>query len=352
VPLKLLFLASAVGPLGAPETGGVSRFLRNSVKALQGRGHRIEVLACEGGARDGLHVRTVSGHFQPSAASPAPPRDYIVPPRGLLARMLRTAWDRQSEFDLVLNLNHDWLPYYLTGFFATPLAHIANLAAASEATDAEIAETATRYPGRVAVLTATQGRLLGLAEPVLVPFCMDFSEYTPGEGRGGYLAWAGRIAPEKGLANAAAVAAAAGLPLLVAGGIGDEAYWQAVLARHGDTVRYLGFLATAELQAMLGGASALLQTQQWEEAFGGITVEAMACGTPVVAYRRGANVELVQEGLTGWLVDPNDLDQAVAAIGRATGIDRSACRRAAEAAFGLDRLLAAYEAWFRRLGLG
>jgi UDP-glucose:tetrahydrobiopterin glucosyltransferase len=203
----------------------------------------------------------------------------------------------------------------------------------------------------VAVLTRAQARLLGLADPVLVPFCLDFSAYEPGEGAGGYLAWAGRISPEKGLANAARVAAAAGLPLHVAGGIEDDGYWREIVAHHGETVRHRGFLSTRELQSMLGGAVALLQTQEWQEAFGATTVEAMACGTPVVAYRRGANVELVKEGLTGRLVDPDDLEQALAAIERVRRIDRAGCRQTAEASFGLERLGAAYDDWFRRLGL-
>lgn len=348
--LRILFIASAVGPLGAPATGGVSRFLGNSVKALEGQGHRIEILAPAGSAMEGLRVHGLEGRLQPSAASLDPGRDFVVPLEGVLAAMLRWAWERQANFDLVVNLNHDWLPYYLTGFFTTPLVHVANLAAAARATDAEIAATAARHPGRVAALTRTQARRLGLDDAVLVPFCMDFSAYRPGDGKGGYLAWAGRIAREKGLANAAEVAAGAGLPLHVAGSVEDEAYWREILERHGETVRYLGFLATSELQAMLGGAVALLQMQEWEEAFGGTTVEAMACATPVVAYRRGANVELVRDGITGYLVAPDDFGQAVAAVGRLDAIDRMACRRAAEAAFGLGRLTAAYGDWFRRLG--
>jgi UDP-glucose:tetrahydrobiopterin glucosyltransferase len=351
VPLRLLFIASGVGPPGSAATGGVSRFLANTGKALAAAGHRVAAVAPEGGSDLGLDMHRVAGRAQPTAAATRRATDFTLPPEPVLGAMLEFARARQDEHDAIVNLNHDWLPFYLTGFFDTPLLHIANLGFSSEATDAAIAETARRYPGRVAALTRTQARLLGLEAPPLLPFCLDLAAYRPGPGAGGYLAWAGRIAREKGLHNAARAAAAAGFRLHVAGGIEDEDYWQEVLRRHGETVRHLGFLDLERLQALLGGAVALLQMQDWEEAFGGVTVEAMACGTPVVAYRRGANAELVEDGRTGVLVEPGDLDGAVAAIRQAAGLDRRACRAAAEAAFGLDRLGQAYADWFQRLGI-
>ena len=347
--LRLLFLASAVGPPGSPETGGVSRFLANSAKALEMAGHRVAAIAPEGGDELGLDLHRVGGTPQPTASAAEKAESFVVPPDSLLAAMLWDARRRQGEHDLIVNLNHDWLPYYLTGFFRMPLAHVANLGFSSAATDREIAATSRRYPRRVAALTATQARLLAIEAPVLVPFCLDLDAYGFGAGDGGYLAWAGRIAPEKGLHNAVRVAAASGLPLHVAGGTGDAAYWHELRARHSDTIRYQGFLATEALQAMLGGAVALLQTQDWEEAFGGATVEAMACGTPVVAYARGANVELVEDGIGGVLVPPGDDAAALAAIARAGSLDRAACRASARAAFGLERLRDAYEDWFRLL---
>jgi UDP-glucose:tetrahydrobiopterin glucosyltransferase len=349
VAFRILFIASAVGPFGSAETGGVSRFLLNSAKALEAAGHRVAAIAAEGGDAVGLDLQRVGGTPQPTASAAAKARDFVVPPDALLAAMLNEARRRQGEHDLIVNLNHDWLPYYLTSFFRTPLAHVANLGHSSDATDGEIAATSRRYPHRVAALTATQARLLAIETPVLVPFCMDLDAYRPGAGDGGYLAWAGRIAPEKGLHNAARIAAAAGLPLHVAGGIGDEPYWREVQACHPGTVRYLGFLTTEALQTMLGGAVALLQMQDWEEAFGGVTVEAMACGTPVVAYARGANIELVTDGVGGFLVTPGDDAAALAALARARTLDRAACRDAARASFGLERMRQAYADWFRLL---
>jgi UDP-glucose:tetrahydrobiopterin glucosyltransferase len=353
VSLRLLFLASAVGPPGSAATGGITRFLVNSAKALRAGGHAVSVVAPEGGLDLGLDVQEMPGRLQPTASATTPSRDFTLPPEPVLAAMLQAAQARQDEFDAVVNLNHDWLPYYLTAFFRTPLLHVANLGFSNQATDREIAATERRFPHRVAALTRTQARLLGLEAPLLVPFCMDMGAYRAGRGDGRYLAWAGRIAEEKGLHNAVAAAAAAGLPLRVAGGVEDEAYWRRVSRRQGVRVEYLGFLDTEALQAMLGGAVALLQMQEWEEAFGGVTVEAMACGTPVVAWRRGANAELVEDGVTGVLLEPDGDDAAsAAAIARAGTLDRKACRAAAQAAFGLERMGQAYEAWFRRLGLG
>ena len=89
-------------------------------------------------------------------------------------------------------------------------------------------------------------------------------------------------------------------------------------------------------------------TPRWVEAFGNVAVEAMACGVPVIAYRRGGPAEIVVDGVTGFLVEPDDVDGLAAAIGRIGEIDRSACRRQAEANFSVEALAARIDAWLRR----
>jgi UDP-glucose:tetrahydrobiopterin glucosyltransferase len=107
----------------------------------------------------------------------------------------------------------------------------------------------------------------------------------------------------------------------------DPAYAAAVAASvPAGTLDWRGFLPTAELQAQLGACLALLNTPKWNEAFGNVVVEAMACGVPVVAYRRGGPGELVQPGLNGLLVPPDDVPALAAAVAEAEGLDRRACR--------------------------
>jgi UDP-glucose:tetrahydrobiopterin glucosyltransferase len=111
------------------------------------------------------------------------------------------------------------------------------------------------------------------------------------------------------------------------------------------TLRWRGFLPTAELQAQLGRCRALLNTPKWNEAYGNVVVEAMACGVPVVAYRRGGPGELVQSGVNGVLVEPDDVAALAAAVPVAARLDRAACRRWAEEHASLEALAGRIETW-------
>jgi glycosyltransferase involved in cell wall biosynthesis len=124
----------------------------------------------------------------------------------------------------------------------------------------------------------------------------------------------GRIHPDKGAADAIAVARRAGLPLVIAGIIQDRRYYDEEVAPHidGRRVRYVGPIGPDRRPTMLGGAVALLHLIGFEEPFGVSVVEAMACGTPVVAFGRGSMPELIDHGTTGLLVD--DMEQAVEAV--------------------------------------
>ena len=160
------------------------------------------------------------------------------------------------------------------------------------------------------------------------------------------LGWVARWAPEKGLQDAAEAAARVCLPLRVWGVVEDEAYAATIRSRFGtDVVEERGFLPTADLQGELAKVRALLVTPKWEEAFGNVVAEALAVGVPVVAYRRGGPAELVRHGETGFVVEPDSVDGLVAALALVGGLDRSACRRQAEADFALPAFGARLEAW-------
>jgi glycosyltransferase involved in cell wall biosynthesis len=159
----------------------------------------------------------------------------------------------------------------------------------------------------------------------------------------------GRSHPEKGPARAIAAAGAAGVPLLMAGIVQDRAHHEAEVAPHldGASVRWLGAVGGADRARLLGSARALLHLIDFEEPFGLAVAEAMATGTPVIATRRGAMPELIEDGVTGFLID--DPEEAPDAIARLGSIDRRACCAHVEATF-TDALSAArHEALYRRL---
>src|SRR5205814_3293776 len=156
---------------------------------------------------------------------------------------------------------------------------------------------------------------------------------------GGYLLFFGRIHPDKGAAEAIEVAAEVGMPLVLAGIVQDQAYFDARVAPHidGERVRFLGAVGSLDRAEILGGATALLHLIGFDEPFGLSVVEAMACGTPVIAFRRRSMPELIDEGRTGFLVDTTE--QAVAAVGPARDVDRQAIRDVAVARLGVDRMV-------------
>ncbi|MFS0773805.1 glycosyltransferase family 4 protein [Sphingomonas sp. 1P08PE] len=159
----------------------------------------------------------------------------------------------------------------------------------------------------------------------------------------------GRIHPDKGAREAIEVAMAAGCRLDLYGIVQDQGYHERDVAPRidGGQIRYHGPVGGEERLRALGGARALLHLIGFDEPFGLSVVEAMACGTPVIAFRRGSMPELIDDGVTGFLVET--VDEAVEAIGRVGDLDRAACRRAVIERFSVERMADAYIALYTRI---
>ncbi|MBX6327752.1 MAG: glycosyltransferase family 4 protein [Pseudolabrys sp.] len=180
--------------------------------------------------------------------------------------------------------------------------------------------------------------------PQLLPFQRDSS--------GAYLAFLGRISPEKRPDRAIEIAVRAGLPLKIAAKIDkvDKDYWDSVIApmvRDHKSVEFIGEIDERQKADFLGNARALLFPVDWPEPFGLVMIEAMACGTPVVAFRRGSVPEVVDEGVTGFIV--HDVREAVAAIERLPELDRQRVRKQFERRFTVERMAADYLAIYGSL---
>jgi glycosyltransferase involved in cell wall biosynthesis len=177
--------------------------------------------------------------------------------------------------------------------------------------------------------------------------------HTPRPGPGDYLAFLGRVSPEKGLDQAVTIACRAGVKLKIAAKIypDERAYYtnviEPLLRAAGPGVEFLGEVGGAAKDEFLGNARALLFPITWAEPFGLVMIEALACGTPVVAYRKGSVPEVVRDGVTGFVVD--GVDEAVEAVGRVHELSRAACRREFEERFGVERMAQGYREVYRRL---
>jgi glycosyltransferase involved in cell wall biosynthesis len=175
--------------------------------------------------------------------------------------------------------------------------------------------------------------------------------YRPGRGGGGYLAFIGRISPEKRPDLAIEIARRAGMPLRVAAKVdaADRAYYEARIAPllNDPLVEFIGEIGDGDKGAFLGAASALLFPIDWPEPFGLVMIEAMANGTPVIAMRRGSVPEILEHGVTGFIVD--SIDEAVAAIPLARALDRSRIRRRFEERFSVERMARDYVRLYERI---
>jgi glycosyltransferase involved in cell wall biosynthesis len=181
----------------------------------------------------------------------------------------------------------------------------------------------------------------GIPEKLLTPLPV-----TPG-----YLAVLGRIAPEKGVDRAIKIAIRCGIPLKIAAKIdrADQDYYDEVMRPLMDhpLVEYIGEISDQEKSSFLSGAIGLLLPIDWPEPFGLVMIEAMACGTPVIAYNRGSVPEIIQEDLTGFIVE--DETSAVAAVGRLSQLNRDAIRSQFEQRFTARRMALDYLAVYRSL---
>lgn len=245
------------------------------------------------------------------------------------------AFSRSSEFDIVHN-HLDWLPLAFAAHCRAPLVTTIHgfgdrriLPAYTRAGSAYVSiSEADRVPELDYVATVHHG------------IDLDALPFSPAGGED--LVVLGRIHPDKGTAAAVDIARRAGRRLLIAGVVQDQRYFSEEVGPHvdGDRVVYLGSVGPAQRAELLGGARALLHPIAFEEPFGLSVVESMATGTPVIAYPRGSMREVVDEGVTGFLVE--NAHEAAAAVARVDQLDRRHVREVARRRFAASRMVADY----------
>ncbi len=257
---------------------------------------------------------------------------------------LATVFEHADEFDLIHN-NADFPALAYSRLVDTPL--VTTIHGFSSERIVPVYERYDDVVHYVAISEANRHPRLRYA--ATIHHGIDMGAFPLGDGAGGYLLFFGRIHPDKGTAEALDAAERAGLPLVLAGIVQDRQYFERLVAPRvdGERVRYLGPVGPERRASLLGGAVALLHLIGFDEPFGFSVVEAMACGTPVIAYPRGSLPELVRDGENGFLVAT--LDAAVAAVERAARLDRRSVRASVEGRFGVERMVDEYLALYRRV---
>jgi UDP-glucose:tetrahydrobiopterin glucosyltransferase len=339
-PFNLLFLSTPVGPLGTGLGGGVELTLKNIAQALTQQGHQVTVVAPRGSQDDNLSIVEIDGTLQGAAQHQGRDALNCLPGNSVLENMWDYARHVQHAYHLIVNFAYDWLPFYLTPWLERPVAHLISMGSLSDAMDAVIQKTGDRFPGMLAVHSHAQAATFSFGDRCRVlGNGLDLSLYDFQPEGDDALAWVGRIAPEKGIEDAIAVAQQINQPLRIFGTLPDQDYWHHIESRFPTApIAYEGFLPTQALQQALGTCRGLLMTPKWIEAFGNVAIEALACGVPVIAYHRGGPAEIVQHGKTGWLVEPDDVEGLAGAIARLDAIHRQDCRQYAEEMYSLEAM--------------
>jgi len=253
-------------------------------------------------------------------------------------------FERAGEFDLIHN-NFDYLPLTYSRLVDTPV-----LTTIHGFSSERILPVYEKYNGHgyyVAISDADRNEKLEYIATVHHGIVLD--DFDLSAEAGAYLLFFGRIHHDKGAAEAIRVARESGLPLVIAGIIQEQAYFDSEVAPHldGEAVRYVGPVGPERRNELLGGALALLHLINFDEPFGLSVVEAMACGTPVIAVDRGSMPELIEHGVDGLLVD--GVDTAIDAVAEVSSLDRRRVRQTVEDRFTHDRMVDEYIAVYQQV---
>jgi glycosyltransferase involved in cell wall biosynthesis len=320
--------------------GGVEWVVSGLTEALVARGHDVTLFCAPGSVSAAEVVPVLAGPHPDEIERSLYEADHV-------SRAFALMEGASAPFDVV----HDHC-----GFTALAMADRLDVPCVHTLHGQFTAATSAfyRHHGHKASLVAISEAQLRsapseLAAACVIPNPIDVSAWPVREDKLPYVLWIGRMTPEKGPHRAIAAARAAGVPLVLAGVIqpGQQAFFAKEVAPHidGERVRFVGEVGGAVKRSLFADARALLMPIRWEEPFGMVMAEALACGTPVIAFPEGAARELVVHGETGFLVA--DEEAMGAAIDCTGDIDPRSCRRWIAAHCAVDVVAAAYERTYR-----
>jgi glycosyltransferase involved in cell wall biosynthesis len=347
--LRIGLIASSTQTVEQPFAGGMEAHTVALADSLRERGHEVTIHDGGGG---GLAMSTGRAHLRLSEAAE---KDVSMPARGFLEEhhaylSLMVSIDGQG-YDVVHNNCLHYLPVAMAPALRTPMLTTLH-SPPTPWLESAIAVASPDAPGCrwVSVSRANAAAWAHAARPCrVIPngVSLDTWRYRRWPRRGGAV-WSGRIVPEKGTHRAVEAARLAGMPLTIAGPIDDRDYFERCLADAGPEVTYAGHLDSAALAELVGDAEVALVTPCWEEPFGLVAIEALACGTPVAAFARGALPEIL-DARTGALARPDDVEDLARQIVVARGLSRAECRRRAARYFSLEAMTDRYLETYRSL---
>jgi glycosyltransferase involved in cell wall biosynthesis len=362
--MKIAIMAPLVTAIREPQRGGSQAFVSDLARGLAGRGHDVHVYAASGSEIPGVEVvdtgidpRSLAGTLY-RASGPAAGEPGEAGAASAADSAFATAYTamRAARYDVIHNHAFDAPAVRLATALPAPVVHTLHLPP-DQAVSAALRQAArcSRPPAVAAVSDFQAGawRRVVPVDAILPPYPpTGVIAWSGTAGRGAL--YAGRLSPEKGTAEAIDIARAAGVPIDVYGDVYDPGYSREQIdpRRNWPGVTVHPGVPRASLWEAMARAAVVLYPARWDEPFGMAAAEAQACGTPVVAFRRGGLSEVIMDGVTGFLVRPDDVAAAAEAVSKAAGISRLACREHAEGRLDLELSLDAHERLYRRVAGG
>ena len=334
--MRIVLISTPMGFLGSGKGGGVELTLNSLVSGLISLGHSVDVIAPKNSRLQNSNSKAklhfVEGEDQISWQHQDYNSPASIPDNSLLAGMLEKGLDIAKNADVLLNMSYDWLPIWMTLNLEIPIAHIISMGSESSVMSNLISKVYSKYPNNFAFHSKMQAYdYPSVKKPIIIGNGFNLDNYIFQNSVEGPLAWVGRVAPEKGLEDAVYIANKLGEKLKVWGYIEDEIYASKIEKSFPQgAIDWMGFLSTDKLQKELGKCRVLINTPKWNEAYGNVIVEALACGVPVIAYKRGGPSEIIQHGQTGFLADPDDKETLLYYANLIEKINRKNCREWAE----------------------
>ncbi|MFD1257695.1 glycosyltransferase family 4 protein [Mucilaginibacter terrae] len=346
--MKIGVIAHLKHPIKAPFAGGLEAFTYEITHRLTQRGHEVVLFASSSSTAGGT-LHPILDDISYDASNGMRPKkpdlssEYIAEHHAYYRMM--TEIDA-LELDVVFNNSLHYVPITMAGVIKTPMVTVLHTPPFYEL---QLATRAEQRFKNIYYVTVSQSNADNWKE--FIPDCpfiyngIDLAKWTyyPTGTQNNYAVWFGRIHPDKGLDLAIRAAKLAGIPLKVAGGIGDKKYYsEKIEPLLDDNTQMMGLLDHQQLNRLIGEAKVCLITPVWQEPFGLVVAEALACGTPVAGVKAGALPEIVTDE-AGFLVEPGNAPGLAVAIRKAMTLDRQKIRNYAEAKLSIEEMLTRYE---------
>ncbi|KTD82221.1 glycosyltransferase [Legionella waltersii] len=351
--MRLLFISTPVGPIGSGIGGGVELIVSSLARSFKKQTHDVEVVAPTGSTIDGIAVHQFEGRLHIPMQRLKRNDAISTPMDSVLINMWKFAIEHSDRFDCIVNFAYDKLPFEQHPTCNTPIGHVISMSSLNDDMDSIFEKVATQFPNSLVMHSRAQAATFNstIRKGTKIIECgIDDSLYAYNSNPQKHLAFVGRISREKGVADVFKLAEKTNYLIKIWGYMEDEAYWMEAQNNYPKAkVVYCGFLPSTKLQWELGQARAQLMTPKSVEAFGLVVVEALACGTPTIAYNRGAPAEIIQDGRTGFVVPADDIDKMISSIHLIDQIKRSDCRKHFEEKYTLEVFSKSIERWIMKL---